>query len=597
MLAAALLLLAAALWACLRPPLDEPALLLRDDAYYTFQWARNVAYGYGPIVSDSTWTSGIQILWGLLLVPVVWLAGPDALPHHAMSLGLVLHVATALLLAAAGRFRPAAWAVALIHGTNPFLLREAQNGQETALACLLLLALWLARRAAEGTFLLLGALLVLGRVDLWGFVLALSVWRRGARGLRSAGLVLLPWLGANLLCGGTLLPHSGAPMPWQVWDAFLATQPGLAEWLHRLWWYLRPVLLGGPWQETQAFGLGVLLFLLLRPRWPQALRALPVVAVAAAVASGRSHLVVPAVTAALLALLPRGARRPVRGDLLALLVGSLGLLLLHYGLRQYPRAYYFAPLGVVGAVALLQVHRLRWLLLLALPATLLLSAPQDPVLAGQQEMAMAGRFLREVLPPGERVGCFNSGIVTWHHARGPEAGTVWNLDGVVEPAAFAALRQRRLAAWLDQEGVRFVLDNPGQFERAARVHACGRHFGADFDAGRDLVPVCAFDVPGVDAGRPGTGAFVLYWRRGRGEAPAQPDAARDLGPGPAGGRYVLWPATAGADLWAEQDGTRRELVHAAAGCAQVVFVPRLGPGAVTLRTSAQPEPVLVLSPL
>jgi hypothetical protein len=43
---------------------------LRDDAFYEFAWAANLAAGRGPVVSDGVWTSGVQVLWCLLLVPV-----------------------------------------------------------------------------------------------------------------------------------------------------------------------------------------------------------------------------------------------------------------------------------------------------------------------------------------------------------------------------------------------------------------------------------------------------------------------------------------------------------------------------------------------
>jgi hypothetical protein len=67
----------------------------------------------------------------------------------------------------------------------------------------------------------------------------------------------------------------------------------------------------------------------------------------------------------------------------------------------------------------------------------------------QEQMAMAGHYLREVVPRGEPVGCFNSGILAFH-----DPGPVLNLDGVVNAPAFAALRAGRLDAWLDAGGVR-----------------------------------------------------------------------------------------------------------------------------------------------
>ena len=53
---------------------------LRDDAFYEFTWAANVAAGLGPVVSDGVTTSGVQLLWSLCLVPVAWLGGAASLP-------------------------------------------------------------------------------------------------------------------------------------------------------------------------------------------------------------------------------------------------------------------------------------------------------------------------------------------------------------------------------------------------------------------------------------------------------------------------------------------------------------------------------------
>ena len=68
---------------------------LRDDAFYEFAWAANVAAGRGPSVSDGVTTSGVQLLWSLLLVPIAWLGGAACLPFVAPWLGVALHAATA----------------------------------------------------------------------------------------------------------------------------------------------------------------------------------------------------------------------------------------------------------------------------------------------------------------------------------------------------------------------------------------------------------------------------------------------------------------------------------------------------------------------
>ena len=50
---------------CWRVPLVWPLdIHLRDDAYYYFVWAHNLAIGEGPCVTQGIHTSGVHVLWG-----------------------------------------------------------------------------------------------------------------------------------------------------------------------------------------------------------------------------------------------------------------------------------------------------------------------------------------------------------------------------------------------------------------------------------------------------------------------------------------------------------------------------------------------------
>ncbi len=593
---------------------------LRDDAFYEFAWAANLAAGRGPVVSDGVWTSGVQLLWSLCLVPIAWIGGAAALPVVAPWFGLALHAATALLWLAAGRDRIAGLCVALCWLGNPLLVRECQNGQETALAGFLLVLLWRLRAASEGRFFGVGLLACLARTDLFAIVALLSLWRhlrpkprpptgsarwRGVgRGLRTPAVVLVLLALIHRALGSSWLPDSAAPMAW-LWHAnFALTEPGAAQWWGQVWWFLRPALLGGPFALASAMGLGVAVFSLVRPWWPKALRAVPLLVVGLAAILRVGDLLVPAWVAVLLLWWPAARRRPVPRALLALFLGAGAIVVLHWVVRWYPRDYYLAPLVVVGAAAVLRLGHLR-VLLVAFAAAQLADFPRvrpEP-LRGQQEMQMGGQFLAEVVPPGERIGCFNSGLVTFL-ADVLQAGTerqrrIVNLDGVVDPRSLRALQERQLSAWLDAQGVRFLIDNPVQFaSEPALPHACGHWFGESFTAARDLREVARFDVPGVGNGRVGGDSFRLYWRVGRGEPPARPaPGARDLGPGPRGGRYVLWSALAGQSLEAEAGLGQNlflPLVGVEVPTTVVVWVAadRVGTGRLFVR--GQPGPVLVL---
>lgn len=573
----------------------------RDDAYYYFAFARNLAERGAPEVSAGATTSGVHPLWALVLAGAAALGAGAHLPWIAQGLGLVLHAGTALGLGLLlGRNR-LGFCGGLLYLATPAALAEAQSGQETALACAALLGLVAA--AWHGRWVLLAALVAaLARSDLVPIaagvlVMAIRPWWRGAC------LALVPPLAVaafGMLTTGRPLQDSAAPLPWLFWQHFEAGQPGAAERLHHLWWWLRPVLLGTPYEHGGVLPMAGWVAAAVAPwvgaRW----RLWPLVIVGAAGIAGAHDLLVPVSAAFALRALPRwDAAGPRFRVLRGALVGAVVLVFVHHVVRLYPRHYYFVTLAVPAVLAfgLMLATRPRAAPLLVL--AILAARAVDPRAARpaepwQEEMMMAGRFLARVLPAGEKVGAFNSGIVSWHHA-----GPVLNLDGKVDARAFAALRAGDLSGWLDREGVRFVLDFPVQFtvpEPWPRgwPHASGAHFGQDFAPARDLREVARFDVPQADAGVPGTEAFVLYWRVGRGTPPQDGPALGDLGPAGGGDRYVLWRGAAGQKLQARSASGAEPAVTLADGrdgTALILRVAACGPETVVAATGGGLAPV------
>lgn len=581
-----------------------PVDRLRDDAYYEFALAANVAAGLGPTVSDGVTTSGVQWLWSLLLVPLAWACGPALLPTLAPWLGCACHVAAGWLWWRSTTDRRLGACLALLWLGNPLLVRECQNGQETALASLCLTWLWRERAAREGRFLLAAALCVAARADLFGAVLCLSGarhWQALVRGLVTPAMVLSAWAVANCACGGGLLPDSAAPMPWLWHTNFAATAPDWRAELRQWWWFFRPALAGGPFALASLGGFAVAGFALVRPWWPRGLRALPAFAVGCAHWLGARDLGVPGTAALLLALWPARRRTRLDRPLLWFVLGTSALVLLHWALRWYPRDYYAAALVPAAMAAVASFGRARWLLVVVAAAQLLSLAWLVPEpLAGQRALQLAGERLAAFVPAGDRVGSFNSGLLTMHAAvlrRGTaEQRGVVNLDGVVDARSFAALRRGQLDAWLDAEGIRFLLDAPRQFAADPRLaHANGQHFGAGFQAERDLVECARFVVFGDDLA---TGPFPdcrLYWRRGRGVPPGPALGAQDLGPAPRGRRALLWPARAGATLLVERAaGVLVPLLAVDADTAVVLELQETALGTGRLFELGQAEPVLVL---
>lgn len=571
----------------------------RDDAFYEFSWAANVAAGRGAEVSDGVTTSGVQWLWTWLLVPIVWLVGPAALPAVASWLGVTLHVVTAGIWYRLARDPIAGVCLSLCWLGHPLLLREAQNGQETALAVLFATLVFGLRKARERWFLPVAALAVFARSDLLALVVLLSLSRHRRALPRALPTILLACALPPLVhraFGGGFLQDSAMPMTWLFHENLTAIE-GVGFWAQQ-WWFTRPVLLGGPYATASAFGFGFTAFLLLRPLWPAALRAVPAVAVGCAAALGVSDLFVPAWCALLLVLYPSIGHQRMSCERLAVVFGLVAIVVLHWAVRWYPRDYYLAPLVVVAFAALGRFGRFRALLLVFAVVQVFDSARIRPEpLAGQREMQLAGRFLHQVLPAGLRVGCFNSGLVTYHAdvlaAGGVRRGIV-NLDGVVDHRAFAALREGRLAAWLDAQDVHYLLDNPAQFSLDPSVpHACGRFFAPDFDPRRDLQEVARFDVPGV-GGRHGD-SMRLY-RRLRSAQPApQPLAVAEgvLAYEPDGSAVVAWHAAAGQRLELDlgpTPGVRSTLVVAEVDTVVICTVP----AGLTRRLLIDGEPWLEL---
>ena len=537
-------------------PLD---VHLWDDAFYYFEWARNLAAGNGPCVTPDVPTSGLHVLWGLLLAGVVLVGGSAVLPEASVFLGLALHLATAsLIYRAASPQRRLGLCAASVYAGSPFLAAQALTGPGTGLACFAMAVLCLTYRSnGAGTgsrspnraFFWAGLFAVAARSDLIFFVAALALVearRRFSRVILTFGILgcYATW---NLLLAGQWIQDSAAPIPWLMDDEFQNSGRAFSE---RFWLYAKPILLGVPFRLSST-----------------------VMALA--------WLIVAWV----------GWRRREPG-FAWLLVGGVALVVFHNLWRYYPRDYYFAPLGVVGGLAVVRCWQVAPRTGIVIVALGLLwngrHAWDVPVVRpAQREMALAGSLLWTFVPSGEPVGCFNSGLVSWLHD-----GAVVNLDGVVNAPAFEALQRGDLLDYLRRKRVHYLVDNPIQFARSG-VHSCGQHFGPDFDAAHDLEEIVRFQwlvdrrSPSDSRGREGIGWFSLYRLRDQGEPPLAHARIEDLG-----GDVIQWVAKRGQRL---HDG-ESTIYTAPADLTYVLQVPRGDPPVEPMRIYVDDaaEPILVL---
>lgn len=561
-----------------------------DDAYYIFTWARSVAEGNGPCVTPGVPTTGLNLAWGALLAAVGWWFGTAAIPAAAQVIGLLCHAGFAAVAARLAGNGSAGLLVGMLALGNPWLLSMAQNGQETAAALFLLALVVAERRAPALRFFGLAVALLFTRSDAALFLLAvLFVRTRWPVAVGQFALLLLGHALVHVLVAGHPMQDSAAPLPWLFWQHELATYGGLTA--ERMWWWVRPVLLGGPYEQTGIVLFGTAVALAYAHWLPAHWIAAPLALTVLGLLAGAENAFV-AVTAGALALV--ALRRSDADRVLTLtLLASVALVFVHVTIRHAPRDYYFALLAVPGLLGvgiwLRAAPAAGLMLVLAVAVEQGVAAFEPPApRPWQAEMALAGATLADVLPAEEPVGCFHAGIVTWLRE-----GPVVNLDGVVHRAAFAALRAAQLDPFLDAQRIRFLLDTPVQFQREDPwVHASGRWFGPEFDAARDLQPYVCFDRPDVDGGRPGTEKLVLYWRRScRDPVPPRPTEPVDLGPGPGGTRRIYVPPRVRQAAYALRGGAEVALPWTR-GAAHVFELAPLGDGPHVLLLDGNRAPAL-----
>jgi hypothetical protein len=150
------------------------------------------------------------------------------------------------------------------------------------------------------------------------------------------------------------------------------------------------------------------------------------------------------------------------------LASLLVLGLFHAWVRWYPRIYYFLPLSIMIAGSLaLGVDIIargfgktgKWLLL-----TLSMGFALNYMIGGynqwrkgiypwQYDMYQAAYWLAGNTQSTERSGAFNSGIIRYYSGR-----KVVNLDGVVNPMAFRAIRSYKLGEYIKNNGIKYIVD-------------------------------------------------------------------------------------------------------------------------------------------
>ncbi len=148
---------------------------------------------------------------------------------------------------------------------------------------------------------------------------------------------------------------------------------------------------------------------------------------------------------------------------LLLLAGGVSLVIVHTMLRWYPRPWYF----VVNAQSLSLAIGLFWdsivskaklklaLLLTCLPLLIVFGWTTWKIgyYPWQDRQYAAAKWIRENTDEDDTIASMNSGIMGYYGKR-----TVVNMDGVVNPKAFEAIKERRMLNFMRTSGVDYFID-------------------------------------------------------------------------------------------------------------------------------------------
>lgn len=449
-------------------PLDFLVLyLLPDDAFYYFEIARAVALGHGSTFDGVNATNGYHPLWLLVLIPLFSYfsvgGALDVAPiHAALVFSVLLSAATAFIVARIlTRFTENA-SIRLfglfVWLFNPFLLYEMINGLETSLSLFLfalffLLVLRVEERQSANYIVpaIVGGLMVLARLDLAFYVAAFLVWivvrREWREGLRSAlaaafvaALVVVPWFAWNGMHFGTVITSSSV--------ASTIVNHGLIAQDH-----------GESWFQT-----GKAVVYSMQYELDKLFERTGMYALACAFFGAGALLVV-------FGFLKAPRRLALLTAVQALALGLVLLFVANAGVRWTVRSWYFVSFNLFLAVFVVHVldHALRrasldfWkrvagaflLGAVAFSFAVNWSKVQRRGMPQQEEMYKASLWMNENLPEGSVIGVFNAGIQGYVSDH-----TVINLDGLVNNAALAALKERALWAYVEESDIGYIADFP-----------------------------------------------------------------------------------------------------------------------------------------
>lgn len=427
--------------------------LIPDDAFFSFQIARNILDGLGSSLDGIHMTNGYHPLWTLVLV-VVYKIFPGPFPQEAalqagMILQVILMTIAALLVARIfARFTESRWIRAfgmMVLLLNPFFLYGTINGLETPLALALFsLFFLLALRIEEGRAIggywligLVGGLMFLARLDMAFYLVAFALWlllRRGFWEALRPGIIFSAFAGISIL-------------PWMIWNyvefgMFLQTSASVSEslWSHAV--------------TVQDRGTSLIQFLKDTVFFTQRGLDTYFLALTGIYAIGSAFLGAFAYMALRgdIAILKRMRDIPVA---LALCAGAALYFFIDASIRWGWREWHYIPFNIFLAIAIVIVVRelmkhavykrfagvvLTVLVLFSFAVNWSLNfQPQKNHYLWQSGLLTSAYWMNENLPTGSYVATFTPGIQAYFSTM-----HIVDLDGLINNSAYEAIKENKL---------------------------------------------------------------------------------------------------------------------------------------------------------
>ncbi len=433
--------------------------LFPDDAYYYFKIAENIVRGAGSTFDGAHLTNGYHPLWMAVCVGVYKVfaylpTGQDLPIHVLLMISAVFDVLTAGVLWLFLRrleVRPSLrFFICAAYLYNPWVIAHGLNGLESALANLLLmLTALLAMEVTGGAskkskivlYSLASALTILARIDYALFVGLLGLyllwkiratwkWREYLLTFLPGGIVLGVWMAWSAAYFGSVIPQSGLAYTFVQQTLFFYKPRSIIT-----------VLIWSVYQWFRAVSF-------------------------AALVSGLSWFLWAIIASSLFFFgkkrYERKAFSGAEGILIVLMVGFIAYTFLQGAVRWSGREWYFSlgpSLACLGLGWMLQRQAVKQSVLVGIGVLCVaLFGMTNPLMherfANQGAMYEAAIQLPNFLSGSStRVSSYNAGIEGYYAAQ-----PIVNLDGLVNIEAYHALKERRMKAYLAEQGITHILD-------------------------------------------------------------------------------------------------------------------------------------------